>query len=224
MCRAIATATNTVAATVTVGSAPSQVAITPNGAYAYVTNRLSNTTSVIATATNTIVATIPGSYPNGVAITPDGKFTYVGTAGSNSVTGVATATNVTTIPVSSWPVVVAVTPDGNFAYVTNQLSNTVSVIATANNTVIATIPVGASPLWVAFTLTASTAASTSVTLSATPDPSEYGHPVTLTADLNPTSASRTVEFLDGTTILGHGILVSGRAQLTPACFPPAPVP
>src|SRR5216117_3487446 len=40
---------------------------------AYVTNGFSNTVSVIDTATNTVVATIPvGAFPFGVAITPDG--------------------------------------------------------------------------------------------------------------------------------------------------------
>jgi len=39
--------------------------------FAYVTNFFSNTVSVIDTATNTVVATVPvGSFPSGVAITP----------------------------------------------------------------------------------------------------------------------------------------------------------
>jgi YVTN family beta-propeller protein len=47
------------------------VAITPDGTHAYVTNFRDTTVSVIATATNTVVATIPvGSGPAGVAITP----------------------------------------------------------------------------------------------------------------------------------------------------------
>jgi YVTN family beta-propeller protein len=56
----IATATNAVVATVPVGAAPFGVAITPNGAFAYVTfnNINSNTVPVIATATNTVVATV----------------------------------------------------------------------------------------------------------------------------------------------------------------------
>jgi YVTN family beta-propeller protein len=47
----ISTATNTVTATVTVGSYPWGVAITPNGEYAYATNYGSDTVSVISTAT-----------------------------------------------------------------------------------------------------------------------------------------------------------------------------
>ena len=54
------------------------VAVTPNGAYAYVTNYGSDTVSVISTATNTVTATITvGSYPLGVAVTPNGAYAYV---------------------------------------------------------------------------------------------------------------------------------------------------
>ena len=74
----IDTATNTVVATVAVGSGPSGVAVTPDGKHAYVTNAGFNTVSVIDTASNTVVATVPvGSFPVGVAVTPDGKHAYV---------------------------------------------------------------------------------------------------------------------------------------------------
>jgi YVTN family beta-propeller protein len=47
------------------------VAITPDGTRVYVTNQLSNTVSVIDTATNTFIATIVGvACPAGIAITP----------------------------------------------------------------------------------------------------------------------------------------------------------
>ena len=48
----INTATNTLAATVPVGSSPGYVAVTPSGAYVYVANQASNSVSVISTATN----------------------------------------------------------------------------------------------------------------------------------------------------------------------------
>jgi YVTN family beta-propeller protein len=69
----IDTAGNTVVATVTVGSTPLGVAITPNGASAYVTNNGSDSISVINTGTNTVPATVTvptPSNPYGVAITP----------------------------------------------------------------------------------------------------------------------------------------------------------
>ena len=61
----ISTATNTVTATITVGSSPGGAAISPNGLFAYVTNFGSNSVSVINTATNTVTATSTGSKPLG---------------------------------------------------------------------------------------------------------------------------------------------------------------
>ena len=66
-------ATNTVVARIptpdTFGSAG--VAITPDGAFAYVAGSRDNAVSIIDTATNTVVATVPvGMNPQGVAITP----------------------------------------------------------------------------------------------------------------------------------------------------------
>src|SRR5262249_46034847 len=73
----IATATNTVVATVRVEFCPlGGVAITPDGTHAYVANsnldtRFSGTVSVIDTSTNTVVTTVPvGRLAFGVAITP----------------------------------------------------------------------------------------------------------------------------------------------------------
>jgi YVTN family beta-propeller protein len=54
----IATATNAVSATISVGNGPVGVAFTPDGSKAYVANQFDHTVSVIATASNTVVATI----------------------------------------------------------------------------------------------------------------------------------------------------------------------
>jgi YVTN family beta-propeller protein len=54
------------------------VAVTPDGTHVYITNIGSNTVSVIATATNTVVATVPvGIGLAFVAITRDGTLVYV---------------------------------------------------------------------------------------------------------------------------------------------------
>jgi len=79
--------------------------------FAYVTNHDSRTVSVIDTATNTVVATVPVGlgFPNGVAVTPDGKHAYVaiGTPSlvPSSVSVIDTATNtvVATVPVGISP-------------------------------------------------------------------------------------------------------------------------
>ena len=67
---AIDTAARKVVATVAVGRDPVDVAITPNGAFAFVTNEADNTVSVIATATNTVVDTVQWvtALPEGFAI------------------------------------------------------------------------------------------------------------------------------------------------------------
>jgi YVTN family beta-propeller protein len=167
----IDTASNTVVDTILVGVFPTGVATTPDGSHpperddrrhqplAYVTNQVDNTVSVIETAGNTVVATIPvGDNPNGVAITPDGTRAYVTNLGTvnelaTTVSVIDTANNtvVATIPAGKLPSGVAITPDGTHAYVTNTIDSTVSVIDTASNTMVATIPVGLGSFGVAIT-------------------------------------------------------------------------
>jgi YVTN family beta-propeller protein len=166
----IETASNTVVETIPVGSAPSGVAVTPDetrsyedddGSHqplAYVTNGGDNTVSVIDTASNTVVATIPvGNTPTGVAITSDGTHAYVGNFFDDSVSVIETGSNtvVDTIPGLRLPTELAITPNGTqwnerndrrhpFAYVANSADfshDTISVIDTTSNKVVATIPV-----------------------------------------------------------------------------------
>jgi len=114
------------------------VAVTPNGEYVYVTNKGSDTVSVIPTSSNMVTATVPvGTGPLGVAVSPNGDYAYVtntfdGTASYGTVSVISTATNVVTatITIGYDPVSVAITPNGAYAYVTNLQSNSVSVIST----------------------------------------------------------------------------------------------
>jgi len=158
----IDTATNTVAATVQVGIGPQGVAITPNGAFAYVANFDSNNVSVIDTATNAVVATVPvGIGPFGVAVAPSGAFAYVTAFDScaGSVSVIDTTANSPTVntvvatvsPLGGCPTGVAIAPSGAFAYVANFTANNVAVINTATNTVLTTVPVGSGPRGVAIT-------------------------------------------------------------------------
>jgi YVTN family beta-propeller protein len=155
----IDTATNTVTATIPVGSAPGGVAVTPDGTKVYVANAFSNTVSVIATATNTVTTTIPAEDPAGVAVTPDGTKVYVTNnieSGTVSVIATATDTVIATIPLHAGfasATGVAVTPDGTKVYVVDaNQTGLVSVIATATDTVIGSpIDVGINPGGVAVT-------------------------------------------------------------------------
>ena len=57
-------------------------------------------------------------------------------------------------------------------------------------------------------------ASSSVTLTATPNPATVGAAVTLTASVAPASATGNVKFLDGTTLLGTVALTNGVASFS----------
>jgi YVTN family beta-propeller protein len=121
---------------------------------AYITNRNSDSVSVIDTASNALTATIPvGVVPYGVAASPNGTKVYVANELSNSVSVIDTATNTVTatVTVGSAPYGVAVTPDGSTVYVANYSSGGVSVIDTASNTMTATVTVGTNPAGVAVT-------------------------------------------------------------------------
>jgi YVTN family beta-propeller protein len=144
------------------GGGPNGVAVSPDGSTVYVANFIDGTVSVIATATDTVTATIPvGSGPLGVAVTPDGSTVYVTNFQDNTVSVIATASNTVTatIPLGNNPFGVAVTPDGSTVYVANEsrdlgreqraagtVAGTMSVIATASNTVTATIPGFSKPI------------------------------------------------------------------------------
>ena len=159
------TSTNTVVATVPVGhqspclavsaSVPAPtVAVTPSGAFAYITNCGDNTVSVINTSNNTVVAIVPvGNSPFGVAITPNGAFAYVTNTADNTVSVINTANNteVGTVAVGNGPFGVAITPNGASAYVVNGGGQSVSVIDIATNTVTATISIGQNNGFVAIT-------------------------------------------------------------------------
>jgi len=130
--------------------------------FAYITNSVSNTVSVIDTSTNTVVGNpIPvGNYPYGVAISPDGTKVYVANSdnpGTVSVIDtVATSptynTVIKTVTVGQYPYGVAVSPDGKKVYVTEGYDpGQVSVIDTVTNQVAATINVGKLPTGIAAT-------------------------------------------------------------------------
>ena len=129
----INTSTNTVTATVTVGSNSRGVAITPDGSDAYVTSPTGGDVSVIDTGTNSDTATVTvGSGPRGLAITPDGSTAYVANGSGETVSVIDTGTNsvTATLTVGSNPTGVAFTPNSATAYVSNYTSGSVSAIAT----------------------------------------------------------------------------------------------
>jgi YVTN family beta-propeller protein len=158
------TASGTVVATVPVPGYPQGVAVTPNGAFAYVPSEAYGATgrgavSVINTVTNGVVASVPvDTNPSSVAITPNGRYAYVTNRSGNaplssnpivpadgaffsSVSVISTATRrvVAKVGIGYEPVDVALSPNGAFAYVINEGSalETFDVINAKTNKVVA---------------------------------------------------------------------------------------
>lgn len=131
---------------ISVGTEPNSATINPNGTQVLVTNRGSDTVSVINPATDTVVATIPvGDRPHGVVFTTDGSKAYVANYGSDTLSVINTATNAVTgtINVSGLPVAMVVI--GQKLYLTQQGADQIAVINLATDTVTSQITVGDSP-------------------------------------------------------------------------------
>lgn len=148
-----------VAGEIPVGSTPGFVAINPSGKFAYVANRAARVVTVVDTAIDKVVATIPiaDGPPQYLAFAPDGSRLYVSVFNDpdrsiNRVVVLDTQTNsvVTAIPVGSRPFALAVRPDGAEIYVPNHDSGTVSVIDTQALKVVTDIRVKPNPHWVEF--------------------------------------------------------------------------
>lgn len=165
----IDTSTNMLVKTIPVGYFPNGIAMTPNGAFAYVANQCEDlscasggSVSVINTESQAITQTIPtGQFDSQfITIAPGGNAAYVAnTCGDAfcSATGTVSTIDLTTNSIVGSPITVGdapgelgVTPDGKFLYVVDQIGG-VSVVATATNTVIATIPIGGHPAFLAIT-------------------------------------------------------------------------
>jgi len=140
---------------VNIGNSPVIASITATpvtSGFAYITNQVDNTVSVIDISTNTVVKTIPvGSVPNGVAVSQDNSKVYISNFGSDNVSVIDASSNTVTatIAIGSRPSGIAISPNGSTVYalnVGNNLNNgTVSVIRTSDNLVVTTITVQEQP-------------------------------------------------------------------------------
>jgi YVTN family beta-propeller protein len=120
-------------------------AATSAAPFAYVTNELSDTVSVIDTATNNLVVTVEVRLgPEGVAANPTGTRVYVANLVNETISVIDTATNtlVATVPVDVDPFGVAVNSAGTRVYVTDLFDGTVSIIDTETNSLLGTVNLG----------------------------------------------------------------------------------
>jgi YVTN family beta-propeller protein len=170
----IDTATNTILTRLTSGfSIPQGLAINPAGTRLYVANNnccsgAPGYVSVLDTSNYSTIATIQvGLEPTHIAFTPDGTKAYVTNNGGQSLggtvsvidTGTNTVTNTITTGTTpgTGPYVVAVNSTGTRAYVLNTYywagtNGKVSVIDTSTDSIVATVPVGYTPEFVALSL------------------------------------------------------------------------
>jgi len=163
---------------ISVGKAPHNVQVAPDGKLAWVTNNGEPGKAAeqpahqgmsqpehgamagggeiwaIDTSTDAVVAKVPvGMHPAHVVLTPDGRYAYVTNGGDNTVSVVDSATQrvVDTIPVGAYPHGVRISPDGTQVYIANLKGGTVSVIDTESRKQVAQIAVGKGPAQVGFT-------------------------------------------------------------------------
>jgi YVTN family beta-propeller protein len=123
--------TNTVVATLPVGTFPQAVVYDSGTGRVFVGSGVS-TVSVISDSSNSVVATVPvGTDPTGAAYDSGKGEVFVSNADSNSVSVIGDATNmvVATVPVGSLPSSVAYDSGKGEVFVTNAYSNSVSVIS-----------------------------------------------------------------------------------------------
>ncbi len=144
----INTTTHAVVDSITVGSAPYGMWLTPDGKLLYTAIAGSSSLSVVNTATRAVVSSIPlANSPWCLVGSADGSTLYVTVSAGGKVDVVNTATGAVTatIQVGNGPQAIIMSPDGSKVYVVNTTSKTISVISTATNTVIATIATGDNP-------------------------------------------------------------------------------
>jgi YVTN family beta-propeller protein len=136
---------------------PQDVATTPDGKQVWVADTGPQTSaasssdlSVIATATNKVVATMRlGGGPAAIVFSPSGAQAYVTTSKGLWVYDTATRAVVAKIPGLGDPHGVAVSPNGKTIYVTDTEAGVLDVIDASTDTVTAAIKVGMQPLQVA---------------------------------------------------------------------------
>jgi len=155
----INTATWSEALRLTVGTFPVRAVFSPDDSRIYVTNKNSNTVSVVANAgpSSYVITTINvGSQPWEMAVSPDGSRLYVGNFDARSISVINTSTYavVNTIPIpqtagAGQPVGLAMSADGTELYVAANGAD-FHVMDTTLAQIVATINTGLAPADLAF--------------------------------------------------------------------------
>lgn len=134
---------------VEVGLQPQRMALSPDGTRLYVTNRVSNSVSVVDTTSGRLRTSIPVSFsPRAIVMSPDGRYVYVAHDLTNSITVIATSSDTVTrtIPLSAPAWALATSPDGLTLYVTQGSTRTLLMVEAQTGLIQGQVPTGAAPV------------------------------------------------------------------------------
>ena len=145
----IDTATDTVTATIEVGTSPHGLAMTPDGSLLLTAVFGANAVVFIDTSSNRVTGQLPIASPHNIAVSPDGKWAYVAAQGKGAtavvVVDIAARRQVASVALNKVPRAIGVSPDGAKLYFTLAGSDSVQVLDTRTNKITGQVPVGASP-------------------------------------------------------------------------------
>jgi YVTN family beta-propeller protein len=129
---------------IAVGWWPEEIAISPDGSFAYVSDTFDDTLTRIDLGTDSVVATIPMSSPGDIEFAPDGATAYVNLM-DDLVQPVRTSDDALLEPVAVHNLVsqIAITPDGSMAYVSSYADASITPIDLASHAVGAPVPMAA---------------------------------------------------------------------------------
>jgi YVTN family beta-propeller protein len=155
---------------------PVQVAFSPDGATAYVSLNAENAVARIDVASRALTGRVQvGLGPVQIFVSPDNRTLLVANQGtpeqpSTTVSFVETASLsvVETVETGQGAHGVSIDPTGRHAYVTNIYGDELAVLDLAERRVVATLPMGAAPNGVSFTLSAPASAPASEIVLALP--------------------------------------------------------
>jgi YVTN family beta-propeller protein len=142
--------TNSVVATIPVGSSPCAVVYDPLSGDLFVANQASDNVSVISDATNAVVATVTvGKLPFFELYDGGTGDVYVANFNSANVSVISGSSNslVATVPVGNDPIALAWASGAGEVFSMNFNSNNVTVINDTTNAVVANLAVGGGPFW-----------------------------------------------------------------------------
>ncbi len=130
------------------------IAISPNGKEVWAASRTDAKIAVIATATDTIVASFPsgGKSPKRLDFTPDGSQVWVTNSGSGETTVFDARTRelIASIMTAKDPSGVSISADGRHAYITNSAANLLTFLDVATHKISNTMQIGTDPDGVAW--------------------------------------------------------------------------